>query len=642
MAKTYPGGSFSVILNTANNPWANSGQQLDSFNAMLKRKSKANSLETAVRKAIQRVKSNFNQQQRLYREIERNLQGSSAKNFNLQSFLKDSISDPNKSVDSFKNKKTKNNNNNNIQKLKNDLKKANTAFRLEFQNIISSAAKIKNEEEIQTCFRRADNALNELYLAFEQAKNGIDKEMTDINKDIQERIDRISNKNASLIDNLSFSKDGNSFLIHGASKKTTQLFNNYQNLLKTHDKFNKGRSYRKGNISDKKDKLGSKWRSIEKALFASLKEDFGEQATDTLINKTIELMVDMFATGEVITPQTLNSRLNLAQESGFIFEGVANFNLQQRLEAVLKTNGGRLLSGGSVTEHVRTIFKLKPFINKNTKKQVYEALQQIRDKGESEYNAFISEFKTLDKIDDYITFNTKDTRTDSLKKYAFAFSDKLYKNLNNISLLTGTGKAEKNFNFGEESISGSSNLLNSYDLIANAGVSADSFIFSALNLSAASIYYSPYMRNQLTSQLKALLTSFVYEVAYNPDSFVENVLQETEMDQNVLYLHRIGPQVVPSFVILKNVIEYLEGFLQNIQKESMVQVGISYDNTTAASYISALNSSPELYKKNNTYNSAAWNYVSSQVASNTLMNIHLNLLAGVADLSADWSKFKLY
>jgi Trm5-related predicted tRNA methylase len=50
---------------------------------MLKRKSKANSLETAVRKAIQRVKSNFNQQQRLYREIERNLQGSSAKNFNL-------------------------------------------------------------------------------------------------------------------------------------------------------------------------------------------------------------------------------------------------------------------------------------------------------------------------------------------------------------------------------------------------------------------------------------------------------------------------------------------------------------------------------------------------------------------------------
>jgi hypothetical protein len=94
--------------------------------------------------------------------------------------------------------------------------------------------------------------------------------------------------------------------------------------------------------------------------------------------------------------------------------------------------------------------------------------------------------------------------------------------------------------------------------------------------------------------------------------------------------------VVPAFIILRNILTTFERIQTNLQTESMVKVNLSFDDTPASSYIETIQSSPE-YKTGNHYNKNAWAYVATQVANNTLLNIHLNLLPAALDISGDWS-----
>jgi hypothetical protein len=90
----------------------------------------------------------------------------------------------------------------------------------------------------------------------------------------------------------------------------------------------------------------------------------------------------------------------------------------------------------------------------------------------------------------------------------------MYANIKNISILTGINELE-----GQ--ISGASNLINTYDLISQIGASADGFMFAALNASTASAFYDEHTTSTIRQELTKLFSSYIYEVAYNPKSFVD-------------------------------------------------------------------------------------------------------------------------
>lgn len=68
----------------------------------------------------------------------------------------------------------------------------------------------------------------------------------------------------------------------------------------------------------------------------------------------------------------------------------------------------------------------------------------------------------------------------------------------------------------------------------------------------------------------------------------------------------------------------------------MVKINLAFDNTHAKEYIKALNNNPENFKDGDSYNQTAWAYVATQVANNTLMNVHLNLLPAALDITGNW------
>jgi hypothetical protein len=82
-----------------------------------------------------------------------------------------------------------------------------------------------------------------------------------------------------------------------------------------------------------------------------------------------------------------------------------------------------------------------------------------------------------DKIDNYLLI--KDKKNPTNVNYTLAFSDKLQYNIDNIALLGGKH---------EETLT--SSLLNSLDLIAKLAIPQETFLFSALNSSPASAFYS--------------------------------------------------------------------------------------------------------------------------------------------------------
>lgn len=627
MGYGYPNKAFSVILNVENNPWGEQSPNI-SYNDMLKKKTGVASLESALKIALNRVLIIYNTQLGLYKQLEQEIKGANPNsNKTLQQIL-------NESMGNFKVKTDVNEKAKDTQKLEQaqqDLRVANKNFQQYFQMLIANAAQLTTQEDIERLFQNAENAIKELQTAFDQAA----KRNDEIGKDMRKRIDRIMGKGTSSQDDspISFSKGPNGELVlNGVSEAAQKKFQEYQALLANvyKEKERGWKGWRSGRISQDITKFSNRWRTIEQDLKDILTKDLEGKFNEAGIEQLMSLIVKALVTGEPIEAQNVQKSTSLAQESGYILEGVASTALQEAFGQLFK--GGLsevLVSGGSVTKHARIMFRLKQNIGTKDKKKIKDTLEEVNKGLQQRYQGLIEAFEALDKIDDYITLTFK---KDGNKKsaYTIAFSDKLYKDINNISILTGTHGPK------ERAISGASTLLNSQDLLSNIGSSADAFIFAALNASSASIFYDPNTQAQLTKQLQELLMTFIFDIAYNPESFVQQVLGEEIVNAKVLYCHRIGAQVVPAFVILRNILTTFKRIQSNLQTESMVKVNLSFDDTPASSYIQAIQSSPE-YKTGNHYNKNAWAYVATQVANNTLLNVHLNLLPAALDISGDWS-----
>lgn len=626
MGYGYPNKAFSVILNVENNPWGEQSPNI-SYNDMLKKKTGVASLESALKIALNRVLRIYNTQLGLYKQLEQEIKGANPNsNKTLQQIL-------NESMGNFKVKTNIDEKAKDAQKLEQaqqDLRVANKNFQQYFQMLIANAAQLTTQEDVERLFQNAENAVKELQLAFDNAVKRTDE----IGEDMRKRIDRIMGKGTSNQNDLpvSFSKGTNGELIlNGVSGDAQRKFQEYQTLLKQAEIFGKGKKgWRAGRVSEDITKFSNRWRTIEQDLKDILTKDLEGKFNEAGIEQLMSLVVKALVTGEPIEAQNVQKSTSLAQESGYILEGVASTALQEAFGQLFKDGLSEVLvSGGSVTKHARIMFRLKQNIGTKDKKKIKDALEEVNKGLQQRYQGLIEAFEALDKIDDYITLTFK---KDGNKKsaYTIAFSDKLYKDINNISILTGTHGPK------ERAISGASTLLNSQDLLSNIGSSADAFIFAALNASSASIFYDPNTQAQLTKQLQELLMTFIFDIAYNPESFVQQILGEEIGNAKVLYCHRIGAQVVPAFVILRNILTTFKRIETNLQTESMVKVNLSFDDTPASSYIEAIQSSPE-YKTGNHYNKNAWAYVATQVANNTLLNVHLNLLPAALDISGDWS-----
>lgn len=635
MGYRYPNEAFSVILNINNNPWGEQNVS-QSYNAALKEKTGFDTLDAAFEQAKERVQTIITQQQNYYTELEKKLQARyhGATPFNLQQALNDSLGTFTKRLDLPKTFTSKDKAKEALKKAQTELRNANIKFRMAFQHIIASAAKIKTSEDAEECFNKAEEATQKLLEAFERARQS----QTEIGKDVRTRIDRISGKaipeeGAALSDQISFTKQvlasGEiSFSLNGdrISEETRKKFQEYINLL--NNRIGKGRGYRKGRKGGETS-FNFQWRKIEAELTTLLARDLEEQEESPKVASIIESMIEMFATGEVVSESVLQEKTQLAQESGYILESVANLSLQDFFKDP-NVFINVLVSGGSVTKKTRIMLRFQDLIGEKDKKKIEEALKETSNELAEEYYNIIETFQTLDKIDDFITFDFKE-KDNTGEKYTIAFSDKLYKGVNNISILTGTRSSKK----GDlQKISGASTLLNSYDLISKAGPSADAFVFTALNSSKASIFYK--QRPKVAEQLKELLMTFIYEMAYNPTSFVEQVLESDIENTKVVYFHRIGARTIPSFLILKNILKALDKAQEDIETEPMVKINLAFDNTHAKEYIKALNNNPENFKDGNSYNQTAWAYVATQVANNTLMNVHLNLLPAALDITGNW------
>lgn len=626
MGYGYPNKAFSVILNVENNPWGEQSPNI-SYNDMLKKKTGVASLESALDIALNRVLEIYNTQLGLYKQLEQEIKGANSNsNKTLQQIL-------NESMGNFKVKTNIDEKAKDAQKLEQaqqDLRVANKNFQQYFQMLIANAAQLTTQEDVERLFQNAENAVKELQLAFDNAVKRTDE----IGEDMRKRIDRIMGKGTSNQNDspVSFSKGTNGELIlNGVSGDAQRKFQEYQTLLKQAEIFGKGKKgWRAGRVSEDITKFSNRWRTIEQDLKDILTKDLEGKFNEAGIEQLMSLVVKALVTGEPIEAQSVQKSTSLAQESGYMLEGVASTALQEAFGQIFKDGLSEVLvSGGSVTKHARIMFRLKQNIGTKDKKKIKDALEEVNKGLQQRYQGLIEAFEALDKIDDYVTLTFK---KDENKKsaYTIAFSDKLYKDINNISILTGTHSPEK------RAISGASTLLNSQDLLSNIGSSADAFIFAALNASSASIFYDPNTQAQLTKQLQELLMTFIFDIAYNPESFVQQVLGEEIANAKVLYCHRIGAQVVPAFVILRNILTTFKRIQSNLQTESMVKVNLSFDDTPASSYIQAIQSSPE-YKTGNHYNKNAWAYVATQVANNTLLNVHLNLLPAALDISGDWS-----
>ena len=626
MGYGYPNKAFSVILNVENNPWGEQSPNI-SYNDMLKKKAGMASLESALKIALNRVLRIYNTQLGLYKQLEQEIKGANPNsNKTLQQIL-------NESMGNFKVKTNIDEKAKDAQKLEQaqqDLRVANKNFQQYFQMLIANAAQLTTQEDVERLFQNAENAVKELQLAFDNAVKRTDE----IGEDMRKRIDRIMGKGTSNQNDspVSFSKGTNGELIlNGVSGDAQRKFQEYQTLLKQAEIFGKGKKgWRAGRVSEDITKFSNRWRTIEQELRNILAKDLEGKFNEAGIEQLMSLVVKALVTGQPIEAQNVQKSTSLAQESGYMLEGVASTALQEAFGQLFKEGLSEVLvSGGSVTKHARIMFRLKQNIGTKDKKKIKDALEEVNKGLQQRYQGLIEAFEALDKIDDYITLTFK---KDGNKKsaYTIAFSDKLYKDINNISILTGTHGPK------ERAISGASTLLNSQDLLSNIGSSADAFIFAALNASSASIFYDPNTQAQLTKQLQELLMTFIFDIAYNPESFVQQVLGEEIVNAKVLYCHRIGAQVVPAFVILRNILTTFERIQSNLQTEPMVKVNLSFDDTPASSYIQAIQSSPE-YKTGNHYNKNAWAYVATQVANNTLLNVHLNLLPAALDISGDWS-----
>lgn len=316
------------------------------------------------------------------------------------------------------------------------------------------------------------------------------------------------------------------------------------------------------------------------------------------------------------------SEESISSVAGEAFEFSVQAELEDSIEKIIgKTDFQKLFEGGVITEKTRVLVQARTTRNTRSKtaQANFDRQRQSIEMAHKKMLDYLDESIKLssvkDKIDNYLIVKDKNDPTKA--KFTLAFSDKLQYGADNISLV-GSKHTE----------SLTSSLLNSLDLIGKLAIPQETFLFSALNSSPVSAFGSYGAQEKIAATLEKLLTSLVFELAYNPDNFTAQLgvlHQNLNFSSNkTLYLHRSGPKVIPSFQILESTLKSIESL--ELQSETLqpINVNIFYESRSASEFwddqrAKEYGGMPPEEKR------AEWNFVASQVADSIYLQVLMNL-----------------
>lgn len=229
------------------------------------------------------------------------------------------------------------------------------------------------------------------------------------------------------------------------------------------------------------------------------------------------------------------------------------------------------------------------------------------------------ELTVQDKVDDYLVLTSESNKD----KFIIAFSDKLY------SAYSGSEHGLENLNIVG---SDGANLLSSLDLITSVGDYSfsdnlkNSLLFTLLNMSSASIYYSTaqQFKETIMNFVKEMLAMYFSEMAFNTSNFAKQLPSETSTNR-ILYVTQANNIIAPLSTTLKGILRQLE---DKDKIEELIKVQIKED--TAHESMSLYNAALQRFPTEGSSDpnqAARWNFVAQQVAHNTLINITYNIMA---------------
>lgn len=615
MGYRYPNGAFSVILNVPHNPYASTAN-FGSYQMAAKAFKLDNALEEAKKMLQQQIK----EQTSIYADLKAYFKNDLNANLDLDILLKQNQKreNPIQEMD--------------FENYQHELNSLMFEYKSKYIGFFSK----RNQTNYSTIDQEIINLINTTYQKIKQLNN---QQASEVNKKIQ----KINNANkgvAGAYYNVKLSLDGNVTI----NNQTTKI--DVKSLTNLQKKF----SY----LMQKEKKTFAQLNAIKNLKGARKKNSILQNIFDDIYGETglVKEIIDAFQTMDtpITIPKNLASEIatellksgidstkemaslefsrnpysdeHISSISGDLFEFSVQAEFEKDIQDILgEADYTKLFLGGVVTEKTRVILQVRPERKKRSKKAENNFKQRtklISEENKKLHNFFDESIKLAevkDKIDNYLL--VKDTQDLSKVKFTLAFSDKLKYSPDGISLIGG-----------QHAESSSSTLLNSLDLIGKLSIPQSSFIFSALNSSPASAFAGYGREKNIAQTLEDLLTSLVFDLAYNPNNFtayLSRIYGNLDLSNNrTLYLHRSGPKIIPSFQILQATLDSLTTIEEYKHLFQPVKVAISYGSKSGSQFWNNEKAS-QYSKMDSEQKKAEWNYVATQVANSIYISVIMNL-----------------
>lgn len=615
MGYRYPNGAFSVILNVPHNPYASTAN-FGSYQMA----AKAFKLENALEEAKKMLQQQIKEQTSIYADLKTYFKNDLNANLDLDILLK-------------QNQKRENP----IQEMdfENYQRELNSLM-FEYKSKYIGFFSKRNQTNYNTIDQEILNLINVTYQKIKQL-NG--QQASEVDKKIQ----KINNANKGVTGayyNVKLGLDGSVTINNQTAKIDVKALTNLQNKF----------SY----LMQKEKKTFAQLNAIKNLKGARKKNSILQNIFDDIYGETglVKKIIDIFQSMDtpIIIPKNLASEIvtellksgitdtkemaslefsrnpysdeHISAISGDLFEFSAQAELEKDIQDILgEVDYNKLFLGGVVTEKTRVILQIRSERKKRSKKAENNFKQRtklISEENKKLHNFFDESIKLAevkDKIDNYLL--VKDTQDLSKVKFTLAFSDKLKYSPDGISLIGG-----------QHTESSSSTLLNSLDLIGKLSIPQSSFIFSVLNSSPASAFAGYGREKNIAQTLEDLLTSLVFDLAYNPNNFtayLSRIYGNLDLSNNrTLYLHRSGPKIIPSFQILQATLDSLTTIEEYKHLFQPVKVAINYGNKSGSQFWNNEKAS-EYSKMDSEQKQAEWNYVATQVANSIYISVIMNL-----------------
>lgn len=618
MITNYP---FSVILDVPNNPYLASGGSTLKYMPF----NKNNAEEAIIRElsnAALRIKSIYEQQKSAYENFNMLLpNGTTLEDIfkKQQNLFEETEVKPDFEIEELTNEQ---------EKYVELLKKKQNDFHKNFLIAVNKIASATTIKELNSYKIRLNEDSDEISKLLQEAL------LTFKDKKIIEKLKKVR-KNQS--EDIKIRKDGKTLKISFGKNKKENKANNeiiakkiseyYETLQriaeyeKEHNLTHLGRNFAKSKVFRTQHEAMYKAYDTARSNFENALADYYNREGR---RKIVRFMLSSIFGGTNDEELLIHSAKHgdyLVQASSFVFEQTSIKQIEREIALAL-SNSEKVRS---FVLDVPTRIQVQKLPLAREKEQVHFELLTLKNNIDVKLEQFFRSWKVLDKVDNYVSIDFNEEN-----KYILAFSNKLYHDLSRLTLAGGRGNNSLiNEEVQDLSKTGTS-LINSYDLFAQIGEVADTFFFTMLNSSSASGLNSAINK----SSLESWLNSFIYEIAFNPTSFIQTVegaIKENLNTQNIIYFFNAGSKIEPVYKILGNIYNFLLSTSNNIQ--SCITTKIQYDNSNGQELLNqadnlypqigpdgTINSSPKKYP------AEAWDYVANQVAQNTLFMVHLDLL----------------